>query len=254
MSIRSTTPRRYRPEEFDLAQALSQHVTLAMQLSCVAEHRRQSAVLEERTRLAREIHDTLAQGLTGIVVQLEAAEDVLAETPTEARVHMARARQLARSSLAEARRSVQALRPQALADSDLPTALPRLVEQLTAQTPLQAQVQVQGTPASLPPEVENALLRISQEALVNTVKHAQARTVQLALMFDAGAVRLRVTDDGQGFDPQQVATREGFGLVSMRERAERIGGRFTLTSRPPHGTTVTVVVPVASRQAQRSSV
>jgi signal transduction histidine kinase len=253
MSIRSTTPRRYQPEEFGLAQALSQHVTLAVRLSCVAEQRRQAAVLEERTRLAREIHDTLAQGLTGIVVQLEAAEEALAETPAEAQEHMVRARQLARLSLAEARRSMRALRPQALTDSDLPTALPRLAEQVTAQTPRQAQVHIHGTPASLPSEVENALLRISQEALINTVKHAQARTVQLALTFDAAAVRLRVTDDGQGVDPQQAAPREGFGLVSMRERAERIGGRFTLTSRPTHGTTMMVVVPM-THQAHRSSV
>ena len=158
MSIRSTTPRRYQPEEFALAQALSQHVMLAVQLSCFAEQRRQAAVLEERTRLAREIHDTLAQGLTGIVVQLEAAEDALAETPAEAQAHMARARQLARASLAEARRSVRALRPQALTDSDLPTALPRLVEQVTAQTPLQAQVQVHGTPCPLPPDVRERAL------------------------------------------------------------------------------------------------
>jgi signal transduction histidine kinase len=254
LSIRSTAPRRYQPEEFALAQALSQHVTLAVQLSCVAEQRRQAAVLEERNRLAREIHDTLAQGFTGIVVQLEAAEDVLAETPAEAQAHMARARQLARASLAEARRSVRALRPRALTGGDLPTVLPRLVEQVTAQTSIRAQVQVHGTPAPLPPEVENALLRISQEALINTVKHAQARSVQLALTFDAAAVHLRVTDDGQGFDPQQATIREGFGLVSMRERAERIGGRFTLTSQATHGTTVLVVVPMAPQQAQRISV
>jgi signal transduction histidine kinase len=254
MSIRGTTPRRYQPEEFALAQALSQHVTLAVQLSYVADQRRQSAVLEERTRMAREIHDTLAQGLTGIVVQLEAAEDALADAPHETRAHMARARQLARASLAEARRSVRALRPQALTDSDLPTALPRLVEQVTAQTPVRAQVQIHGTPAPLSPDVENALLRISQEALTNTVKHAQARTVQLALSFDTAAVCLRVSDDGQGFDPQRSTIREGFGLVSMRERAERIGGRFTLTSRVTHGTTVMVVVPMAHQQAHRSSV
>jgi signal transduction histidine kinase len=254
ISIRSTTPRQYCPEEVDLAQALSQHVTLAVQLSYVAERRRQAAVLEERTRLAHEIHDTLAQGLTGIVMQLEAADEALADTPADTRRHMDRARQLARASLAEARRSVRALRPQALTDSDLPTALPLLVEQVTAQTPLKAQVQVHGTPAPLPPEVENALLRISQEALTNTMKHAQARTVQFALTFDAAAVRLRVTDDGRGFDPRLVATREGFGLVSMRERAERIGGRFTLTSQPPYGTTVRVVVPIAHRNMSRSPV
>jgi signal transduction histidine kinase len=229
-------------------------VTLAVQLSYVAEHRRQAAVLEERTRLAREIHDTLAQGLTGIVVQLEAAEDALAEPPTEAQAHIARARHLARASLAEARRSVRALRPQALTNSDLPTALPRLVEQVTAQTPLQAQVQVHGTLYPLSPEVESALLRIGQEALTNTVKHAHAHTVQLALTFDATAVRLQVTDDGQGFAPQQAVTPEGFGLVNMRERAERIGGCFTLTSRPAQGTTVQVVVPMTPPQTHRSTV
>jgi signal transduction histidine kinase len=254
MSLRNTTPRCYRPEEFDLAQALSQHVTLAVQLSCVAEQRRQAAVLEERTRLAHEIHDTLAQDLTGIVIQLEAAEDALADTPAETRAHIARARQLARASLTEARRSVRALRPQALRDSDLPTALPHLVEQVTAKTPLQAQVQVRGTPCPLPPEVEHALLRISQEALINTVKHAQARTAQLTLTFDTAEVCLRVTDDGQGFDPSQAAQHDGFGLISMRERAERLGGRFSLTSQPAHGTAVRVVIPLASRQMPRSPV
>jgi signal transduction histidine kinase len=245
MSIRSATSRQYRPEEFELAQALSQHVTLAVQLSCVAAQQHQAAVLEERNRLAHEIHDTLAQSLSGIILQLDVAEEALLETPDAARAHLARARQLARDSLAEARRSVRALRPQALADSDLPTALRRLVEQMTAHTPLQARVYVRGTPCPLLPTVENALLRIGQEALTNTVKHAQACTVQLALTFDTTAVCLRVSDDGRGFEPYQATRHDGFGLISMRERAERIGGRFTLTSQPAHGTAVRVVVPMA---------
>jgi signal transduction histidine kinase len=181
---------------------------------------------------------------------LDVAEEALLETSDKARAHLVRARQLAYESLIEARWSVQALRPRALVDHDLPTALTRLVEQVTAQTPVQARVQIHGTPCLLSPTVENALLRISQEALTNTVKHAQARTAHLALTFDTAEVSLRVSDDGHGFDPYQAAPQHGFGLISMRERAEHIGGHLTLTSQPSHGTAIRVVVPMVQGHRQ----
>jgi signal transduction histidine kinase len=221
-----------------------------------AEQAREFAVLQERNRLAREIHDTLAQGFTGIVIQLEAAEDSLADAPDEARAHIFRARTLARESLAEARRSVQALRPHLLEQRDLGFALRYYVEQMTAGTAVQAEVIVEGTPpdTGIAEETEGHLLRIGLEALTNTLKHANARHVQVRLSFLPNEVRLAVKDDGCGFevgaypsgqtDGSGEGTHLGFGLAAMRERAQRIGGKLIVESRRGKGSEVTVVVPV----------
>ena len=247
-SIRSTEHRRYRPEEIELARALAQQATLAVQLARLAEHRRQAAVLEERNRLAREIHDTLAQGFTGIVVQLEAAEDVLAEAPESAREHLSRARTLARESLSEARRSVWALRPEALERTGLAEALERIALQLTTGTPTRIEVHASGTPLPLAAEVESELLRIGQEAIANAVKHAQASAIHVDVAFDPRFVRVRVKDNGRGFEEQAAGSKgdlaeRGFGLIGMRERAERAGAQLTVESRPGIGTEVVVLAP-----------
>jgi signal transduction histidine kinase len=213
---------------------------------------RQAAVLEERTRMARDLHDTLAQGFAGIVMQLEAAEDALREDPEAAQAHIFRARTLGRESLAEARRSVWELRPQALEQGDLATALARSITQLTAGTSVEAEFSLHGAPRALPPEVEEHLLRIGQEAVSNALIHAQAHSIQVTLTFDPQKVQLCVEDDGQGFDPLRVPGRSGFGLVSMRERAERLGGELTATSQPGQGTKLLVVVPVSTHGHQGS--
>jgi signal transduction histidine kinase len=251
VSINSTERRRYRPEDLDLALALAQQVTLAIQLGHLAQRGEDAAVLEERNRMAREIHDTLAQGFTGIVVQLEAAEDTLTTEPDAAQAHLDRARALARDSLAEARRSVWALRPRALEGGDLAGALDLAAQALTAGTPTRAAVHVHGVPRPLPPDLAGHLLRIGQEALTNAVRHAAARQVAIDLTYDPAAVGLRVRDDGRGFDPAAPAPAAGggLGLPGMRERAAGMGGTLTLTSAPGAGTEVRVQVPVGQEAA-----
>lgn len=150
---------------------------------------------------------------------------------------------MARESLAEARRSVRALRPQALEQNDLPAALARLAARVTAGALAHIVFHVHGTVRPLPVEVESDLLRITQEALTNACYHAQARNITIDLTYGGHQVQLHVQDDGQGFDVHGSAASNGFGLLSMRERAERIGGRFTLTSRLGKGTKVVVIVP-----------
>jgi signal transduction histidine kinase len=231
-----------------------------------AEQAREYAVLQERNRLAREIHDTLAQGFTGIVIQLEAAEDSLHDDPQEAQAHIARARTLARESLAEARRSVQALRPHLLEQRDLSFALKYYVEQMTAGTPVLAEVIVEGTPPpTLPTDTERHLLRVGLEALTNTLKHANARHVRVRLAFSSDGVYLSVTDDGNGFDTKAAwigadsllrdkdAAEQGFGLAAMRERAERIGGRLRVESTPGKGCTVSLTIPVQPSRSEDGS-
>jgi len=250
-SVHSLEPRRFRAEEIDLARAFAHQASLALQITQLAEHGKRSAVLEERNRMAREIHDTLSQGFTGIIVQLEAAEDVLEEAPEEVETvldHIARARTLARESLAEARRSVWELRPQALEHGDLPAALSHLVRRSTLGTGLRGEFLLEGSPRALSPDIEEHFLRISQEALANVLQHAQAHTVRVTLTFDPHQVLLCVEDDGQGTNSAS-SRQNGFGLISMKERSERLGGGLTVTSQPGHGTKLLVTVPLSMPRA-----
>lgn len=204
-----------------------------------------AAVLAERGRIAREIHDTLAQGFVGIGVQLETVAKLQSVSAELARQHLDRARILVRSSLAEARRSVWALRAQALERSDLAGALAEVARQLSG--PIEVAVHVSGSRRRLPAEVENNLLRIGQEALTNAVRHARAQQVRVDLRFGEGRVRLSVRDDGHGFDADsaQRASSEHFGLAGIRERVQNLGGELSLLSRQGEGAELIVEVPVA---------
>ncbi len=244
LTICRADTRRWEPGEIDLAQALAQQAMLALQMTRLEKQGRSAAVLEERNRMAREIHDTLAQGFTGVVLQLTAAEHELAKAPEKAQAHLVRARDLARESLAEARRSVWALHPRTLEHSELPDAFTRHVEQMTAGTPIQSELHVHGRPRSLSAEVEHNVLRIGLEALTNALKHARPSLVRIELSFDLGQVRLSVQDNGRGFDPQAPsASGGGFGLTGMRERAERLQGQLTISSQPGQGTEIVLVAP-----------
>jgi signal transduction histidine kinase/ligand-binding sensor domain-containing protein len=203
-----------------------------------------AAVLGERNRIAREIHDTLAQSFVGIGIQLETVAKLLPTCPDEARQRLDRARILVRSSLAEARRSVWNLRSGALEHADLAGALSEVAEQLSGESTII--VQVTGTRRRLRPDVETNLLRIGQEALTNAVRHAQAHTIELTLAFGDGHVRLSVRDDGRGFDVESagVSTAAHFGLAGMRERVRHLGGEFSLLSSAGQGAEVIVDVPV----------
>jgi len=185
----------------------------------------------------------LAQGFAGIVLQLEAAKHALTVNSKKAQAYLEEACTLAREGLAEARRSVMALRPQVLEHNDLPTALARLAAQASTGPQARVTFRVHGSPHPLPVEVESNLLRISQEALHNACKHAQARTIAIDLTFGVQQVKLCVQDDGRGFKVYRSAGGNGFGLISIRERVEQIGGQFTLVSRPGKGTRVIVIVP-----------
>ncbi|GAA6623510.1 hypothetical protein NUACC26_093350 [Scytonema sp. NUACC26] len=253
LTIRSKKQRDYKLEELELARVLAYQASLAIQIARLAKQAQESAVLEERNRMARELHDNLAQGFTGIVVQLEGAENVLTKAPQKAQMRLNRARQLARESLAEVRRSVRALRPQALEASDLARALVSIAERMTQDTSVKVSFQVTGTYVLLQPNVEENLLRICQEALTNVLKHTCATNVWIELVYTRQEVCLSVHDDGQGFDldsQRQVGNSEaestgvGFGLTSMRERAEYVGGRLTITSKLGQGTKVSVAIPV----------
>ncbi|HYL98739.1 MAG TPA: histidine kinase, partial [Blastocatellia bacterium] len=205
-----------------------------------------SAVLVERSRLAREIHDTLAQGFVAIGLQLSAATDKLKESPESAEQHLELAQKLIQSSLVEARRSVWDLRPQALEGGNLAGALSDTANRMITGSPIKLNFRVSGTPRVHPAQVESNLLRIGQEALTNAVKHAASSTIALELSFNSGLVGIRVSDDGRGFNPDAApaASAGHFGLVGIKERVEQLGGRLRLKSSPGHGTEIEVQVPV----------
>jgi signal transduction histidine kinase len=213
---------------------------------------RQTGALRERQRMAQEIHDTLAQGFTSIVMNLEAAEGVLPPDSMRAQHHLDQARHTARESLTEARRLVWALRPEALKSATLPEALGRLTERWSKESGVIADVTVTGTPRRLSPEIETTLFRMAQEALANVRKHARASRVALTLSYMGGCVALDARDDGIGFDPCQVSTEArdrtsgGFGLKGMRERVEQAGGSLSVESAPGEGSTLAVELPMAA--------
>jgi PAS domain S-box-containing protein len=233
----------YRPEEIELAQALAHQAMLAIQLNEFAEQSRQSAILEERNRMARDIHDTLAQGFTGVIVQLESAEDAMAccRPRREANEHLRRASELARRSLNEARRSVHALRPQALQRDNFWEALKRIVKNTTAGTNLHTKFELRGRLRHLLPIWQENLLHIGQEALTNALKHARPSNFETRLIFNSKEFRLELRDDGGGFRVKDQ--HDGLGLAGMRERAEQMGGTLKVASARGKGTRIVVTVP-----------
>jgi ligand-binding sensor domain-containing protein/signal transduction histidine kinase len=203
-----------------------------------------AAVLAERARIARDLHDTLAQGVVGISAQLQAVKARLGD-PDAAGRHLEQAVEMVRFTLVEIRRSVWDLRSQALEGTELTQSLAQLAERLSAGTPIA--VRVVGTPRTIPPAVESELLHVAQEALSNAVHHARATQIQLGLAFETGGVRLRVKDDGRGFElVRPLSLADGhFGLVGMRERVEKLSGALRVESAPGQGTEVVVDVPVS---------
>ncbi|MEU5717979.1 sensor histidine kinase [Streptomyces sp. NPDC020403] len=211
----------------------------------LADAERTAGTLAERERLAREIHDTLAQGLSSIQLLLRAAERSLpGDAPATA--HVRRAREAAQDNLAEARRFVRALTPPDLEHGSLAAALSRLSSRTSAPE-LAVRFAVSGSPVELPTPYEVALLRTAQSALANAVRHSGARQAEITLSFMETSVSLDVVDDGRGFDPAAgpVATDSGgFGLPAMRARARSLGGTLSVESGPGQGTAVAVTLPL----------
>ena len=193
--------------------------------------------------MAREIHDTLAQGFTGIVLQLEAAEQPLNEDVGKAQEHLDRGRSLARQSLNEARRSVWALRPQPLEQLPLAEAIAQEVAKFIQSSGIKTNFDISGERHPLSYDIEAALLRICQESLTNVRKHARASKVDINLVFEKSVVRLSIQDNGIGFDTK--APIEGaFELIGMRERARLLGGMLVVQSEKGKGTVVEIEVPI----------
>jgi two-component system NarL family sensor kinase len=227
--------------------AVSDQVGLALRAVQLAAEGRELAVLEERTRLAREIHDTLAQQLTAIVLQLEAAEAYAERSPGRAQSMVITARDLARSALHEARRSVWNLRPAPLEATGLVAALDREVRRWsrTSGVPARLRAETLPSPLNLQPAAEVGLLRIAQEALSNAGRHSGATAVEVVLARREGALELTVQDDGCGFDPETSPQLGSFGLVGMGERARLAGGSLEIVTAEGQGTRVTVRLPLA---------
>jgi signal transduction histidine kinase len=203
---------------------------------------REAGVMDERQRMAREIHDTLAQGLTGIITQLQAATQDDGERRVEAAIG------LARESLSEARRSVHELRPEPLETARLGEALGDVAQRWSALHGVLATVTTTGLPRQMPAEVEVTLLRTAQEALANVAKHANATRVGLTLSYMEDEVALDVRDDGVGFDPASmtVSADGGFGLTAMRQRVERLAGTLEIESERGTGTAISACVPAST--------
>jgi signal transduction histidine kinase len=224
-----------------LEAALVENAGLHAQLLTQAH---EAGILDERARMAREIHDTIAQGLIGIVTQLEAADQARDRTEDRDR-HLANAQRLARESLVEARRSVEASMPAALESGTLPDALADVTREWSELNGIPADVTVTGNVIALHPEVEVALLRIAQEALSNVARHAGATRAGLTLSFIGDVVTLDVRDDGVGFavDQADAGSASGFGLSGMRQRIARVAGSLAIESEPGGGTALSARVP-----------
>jgi len=234
--INQSTQRRQLIEQLEAAQAE------------LAAAERREGILEERQRLAREIHDTLAQGFTSIVMHLEAAEGALSD-PGTAQKHIDRARSTARSSLEQARRVVRDLKPDSLEKHSLPEAVERAALHWGEEAGIPVTVNTTGDPLPLHPNIEVTLLRATQEALHNIRKHAQATAVQLTLSYMGDVVTLDVQDDGAGLDGAEPSPLSGgYGLQAMRERVEACDGTLTLESDSGEGTTVVVTIPLSNEE------
>jgi signal transduction histidine kinase len=244
-----------------LEASLAENAGLQAQLLAQA---REAGMVDERQRMAREIHDTIAQGLAGIITQLQAAERAEQAGPdSERRRHLAAATELARESLSEARRSVDALRPDALQSGRLADALHDVAHRWSLLHRTEAEVAITGTVRPLGPATELVLLRVAQEALANVAKHARASRVGLTLSYMEDQVSLDIRDDGAGFDVAATDAAAsggdsssraagssldgGFGLTAMRERVEGIAGSLEIESEPGCGTAISASLPIDIR-------
>lgn len=220
---------------------------LREQMNLIRQKLRSGAVLQERNRIAREIHDNLEQELAGITMQLDLAVDCFQQAPKVARLALETARDMSRHSMIDARRSVWDLRCHLLEEGDLVSALRQTVQPSSTREEIKVDVSVSGAPIRLPAPVEMNLLRIGQEAVANAIKHGHARNVTAQLHFDANRVRLCVIDDGRGFRQQDAMSNGHFGLLDMRERAHSMGSVLQVESEPECGTKVSVDIPVTAQ-------
>jgi signal transduction histidine kinase len=242
LSITSPRPRAYGPRDAALALAIARQAAVAMENARLHERARQAAVLEERQRLARELHDSVTQALYGVSLYVEAAGRALVDGETApVAANLAEIRATVQEALGEMRLLLFGLRPPPLEEHGLAGALESRLRAVEARAGLVTEFHGDGA-ARLPPETEQELYRLAQEALNNVLKHAHAARVTARLAVDADRAALEIVDDGVGFEPA-LANTAGLGLRGMRERAERLGGTLRVDSAPGAGTRVRVEVP-----------
>ncbi|MGG6262967.1 GAF domain-containing protein [Leptolyngbya sp. AN03gr2] len=247
----STERSTFSREELELIEALAQQATLAIALTRLAEEAKHASLLQERNRIAQDIHDTLAQTFGGILIQLQATQYFVKRNPDRAVEQFNIAIELARQGLTEARRSVWTLYDQRAEYEALETALPELAERLTRDRATEAIVQILGTPYRLDPDIGQNLLRLAQEAINNALRHARASAIDILLRYESNHLSLRIRDNGGGFDLTQPI--HGFGIGTMRQRAEYLGTTLTIASRLGIGTEIAIVVPTASSELTPST-
>ncbi len=243
--IRFAQIREFRQEEIELTHAMTHQAMLAMQLMRLSRQSRETAVIAERNRVARDLHDTLLQGFTGIGMKLEAMASSLPPSLASTREQLQKILEQSDEYLTEARRSVWGLRSPSLAElGDFPAALKRACERALQNTSIALRFTTRGAERQLTPGIEDNLLRISEEAVTNAVKHADPTEVEVALEYTAKELRLRIRDNGRGFDPHGPnGSKNGhFGLVGIRERAKVLAGNLSLDSQPGGGTEIAVTV------------
>jgi two-component system, NarL family, sensor kinase len=233
--------RRLTRRELDLLTTVADQVGVAIERARLGEQSIERARTDERARIARDVHDTLAQGFTAVALHIESGLTRL-ERRDKARPPLQRALDVARESLDEARRSIRSLRAPALDNRPLAEALAALSRQFTADTGVRVRTDISDV-GPLPPDTESELFRIASEALTNIRKHAAAREASLRLDATRGRLRLTIEDSGAGFRVRG-ARRRGFGLVGIEDRARVAGGRATIRSAPDRGTSVTVTIPL----------
>lgn len=224
--------------ELVLVQSLAQQATLAIQLTRLAEEAKQAALLQERTRMAQEIHDTLAQAFGGILMQLQAANCFAANQPEKAQTHLLTAQTLAQDGLTEARRSVWTLYLETSEYENPAQTIAKFIEQTMSRQSVPIDLAIDGSPYRLHPDLGLNLLRIAQEAIANALRHAQAQTIQVRLNYSPQTLQLTIRDDGCGFEPQSPSS--GFGLLGMQQRAAKLGATWQLASQLGQGATITV--------------
>ena len=249
MNVASPQWRGLSSEDLQLLSTIGDLLAIAVERARLFDRSARLGAVEERNRLAREIHDTLAQGLTATGLQLESAEALLDHEAGAARAResLRRALSLTRSNLDEARRSVLDLRAAPLEGRSLPEALKALVDRWEAETGVSTRFKAINGSHPLPPRVEVALYRICQEALTNVARHADAGRVTVRLLVTPEEVRLVVMDNGRGFDPSSVAAQR-HGIVGMKERADTVGGLLEVESTTHGGTRLEVAVPLGGAQ------
>src|SRR6202162_3449816 len=247
LSFRFTEERDFDPEELEIARALATQASLAIHLTRLAKTARQSAVLEERNQLAAEIHDALAQSFTGISMQLGVAREQLAAKQGDPLSQIQRANEIAKFGLAEARRSILSLRSSATEESGLTATLQRLVEHSNVAGRLRCDFRSDNIPEErLPPRIQHELLRFTQEAISNAVRHAKPTVVSVTLRWEPPDLMLQIKDNGSGISSASLAKSEGFGLRNMRTRASQIAGKLDIHTAASHGTSIVLTVPIPS--------